>query len=433
MLKKRQIIKQIEHKLVSTKNIIIIIGARQVGKTSIMRYVLDKYRKDYKNNVLFLDLEDEILLSELQVLKNSEYPAYFKNKGLKIDEKGIVFIDEIQYLDQPTKVLKYLYDEFSHLRLFVSGSSTFEIKKKLKESLTGRKSVFQIDTLIWQEFLEFQRSKQSSVLQGINLQGILEGKVKLQDVIGLEKELEPSWREFVVYGGYPKVTLTKNILDKQDELEEIYNSYIKKDIKDIANIKEIGKYNRLVQLLSWQVGNLAVVEELANAANLNIITCNKYLDLLENTFVVKFIRPFYRNKRVEIVKTPKVYFMDTGLRNAVTRNYQPLDARPDSGSLFENYVYNELAKLYTKDSIKYWRKANSGLEVDFILEDKLGQNLLPIEVKSKNFKKHQIPKSIYSFLENYNASKAVIVNRGLFDIVKVNKTTVYFVPFWLIK
>jgi len=432
MLKQRKIIQEIEDKLNNTQNIIIITGARQVGKTSIMRYLEDKYQAQYNRNTLYLDLEDELLLASLNVLANSQYPAYFKNKGLEIDKPGLIFIDEIQYLNNPTKILKYLHDQYKNLRLIVSGSSTLEIKQKIKESLAGRKSVFKVNTLDWREFLAFKNFKGQKNLQSLTLEQILTDQVSPDEIVGLSQELEPWWQEFLMYGGYPKVVLTDKIKDKQDELSEIYNSYVKKDIKDLAQVKEIGKFNKLVQLLAWQTGNLTVAGELANSADLNILTCNKYLDILQNTFVIEMVKPFYQNKRIEIVKSPKIYFEDTGLRNTIIKDYQSADQRPDSGKILENYVFNQLAKNQTVATIKYWRKSNSGLEVDFVLENYLGLQLLPLEVKFKTFNQAEINKSIYSFLETYPTEKFVVINKNLLATSKVNQTKIYFIPFWLL-
>ncbi|OGB89776.1 hypothetical protein A2625_06190 [candidate division WOR-1 bacterium RIFCSPHIGHO2_01_FULL_53_15] len=262
-----------------------------------------------------------------------------------------VFIDEIQYLDSPTNFLKLLYDENrERVKIIASGSSAFYIDEKFKDSLAGRKFLFELYPLNFHEFLVF---KQASGLLGQKL-SVYSKKRKIK-----------LWTEYIIYGGYPKIVLTEEEELKKILLEEIGSAYVKKDIVE-AGIKNTDKYFALLKILAEQTGCLVNSQELANTLNLAHKTIEDYLHVMKKSYQIAFVRPFYKNLRKELTKMPKAYFYDLGLRNFFMNDYSKPERRPDKGAYLENVVFRELLGRTTdRDNIKYWRTQEKN-EVDFV-------------------------------------------------------------------
>lgn len=358
---KRKAINQI-NKFLNSKEIIVLHGARQVGKTSIILYLIQELKKKYQEkNIFYFDLE----ISRFLELINSGYEElynYLIASGYKKNEKAFVFIDEIQYLNNPSQLLKLCHDHLgSKIKFIVSGSSTFEIKKKFKDSLVGRIIDFEIWPLDFEEFLLFKNKNYNLCLK------------KSPKIIN--DELKKLYKEYSIYGGYPQIVLESNVAKKEIYLSQIINTYIKKDIRDLANIRDINKFNKLIELLSSQSGNLLNVFELSNTVDIARQTIEEYLFLLENTYIIKLVQPFYKNKRSELFKTSKIYFIDQGLANLLNFKMFPKSL---TGSIFETAIFSDLLKHYGKSLIYFWRTTDKQ-EVDFIVNQKT--KIIPIEVK----------------------------------------------------
>jgi len=235
------------------------------------------------------------------------------------------------------------------------------------------------------------------------------------------KDYDYLLNEYLIYGGYPKIVLTSGDQVKKKLLSEIYSLYVKKDIRDIGGISDVVGFNKLVGLLAGQVGGLVNEVELANSSGLSRQTVSKYLFILENTFVLKLVKPFYSNPRTELVKSPKVYFKDLGLLNAVLDNFLPLSSRHDAGFLVENFVFLHLIKNY--DKVNFWR-SKSKAEVDFIIS-KAGK-LSAFEIKFKSFKRPSVPTGLRAFVKSYSPKKAVVVNKNLKTAVKASGKKIEF-------
>ncbi len=428
ILKNREIFSKIA-KFLDLPDIIVLMGMRQVGKTCLLYLAIDyllKTKKIPESNIFYFSLDDPIILGgfnknikELEIYLNSQ----------KINQKGkiYIFIDEIQYLDQPTGFLKYYHDNFSAYKFIVTGSSTFEIRKKFKDSLAGRKKIIHIAPLSFKEFLKFKGSDFSGGF--LDLKGIDKiRKVKISAIGG--ESLETNLREYLLFGGHPKIANFKERDLKIEELKDIYNSYIRRDIKDIGKIENITAYNYLVQVLGSQIGGLLNAKELSNTLNLNQITLGKYIFLLENSFVIYLLKPFFSNKRKEISKMPKLYFEDVGIRNMIVNDFRKLDLRNDLGNLAENFIFTELdKKLGVADELYFWRTI-SKQEVDFVLR-KSGE-LIPIEVKYKSFKKPLITSGMKNFIETYKPKTAIVATKNYQDFTKIDGCKIYFIPAYLI-
>jgi predicted AAA+ superfamily ATPase len=270
--------------------------------------------------------------------------------------------------------------------LFVSGSSTFEIKKKFKESLVGRTVNFELYPLSFEEFLIFKKNKYS--LKKENLK-------KVNDELVLLAE------EYIRFGGYPQIVLENSEEKKKTYLSQIISTYVKKDIRDLGNIRNISAFNKLLELLASQSGQILNVLELSNTLQTERNTILEYLDLLEQTFIIKRVTPFHQNLRSELSKNPKIFFIDTGLMHLLWLKDFP---KVIFGNAFETFVFSELLRLHKP--LHFWRTANKQ-EIDFILAD---NRIYAIEVKL-NFQ-NQDNRHLKTFAENYPCRTIVLGLKG---------------------
>jgi len=389
-LYKRKIIAQIS-RFLNSKEIVVLHGARQVGKTSIMLYLIDEMKKKKtKIKVFYFDLEIPRYL-ELINSGFDQFYDYLLYSGYKENEKAYVFIDEIQYLQNPSKFLKLFHDNYSEkIKLIISGSSSFEIKNKFKNSLVGRTVDFEIWPLDFEEFLLFKNKEYNLHFKNIPS--------------AIEEELVVLYKEYVVYGGYPQIVLENNIKKKEVYLSQIIDTYIKKDIRDLANIRNIDKFNELIQVLSSQTGNLLNILELANTVDISRQTVEEYLFILENTYIIKLIRPFHKNLRSELFKTPKIYMIDQGIANLLAFKTFP---KVIPGNIFETAIFSDLIKNYKSSQINFWRTATKQ-EIDFVLTNveklvilKVKVNINKAKLGSLNIfsKKYEVEKKYLVFIE----------------------------------
>jgi len=349
MLYSRDIFNKIK-KVIGRDEFIILVGARQTGKTSLLFLIKEFYEKKGVEASYFN-------------LENPEYLKSFNDQPFNIFDllpkrstKQIVLIDEIQYLANPSNFLKLLYDERREkIKIIATGSSSFYIDRKFKDSLAGRKFIFNIYPLNFNEFLEFSGETE-----------IAEEKTAKKLSAYYKAKLGKLWEQYVIYGGYPKVALAKEENLKKILIEDIGSSYIKKDALE-AGIKNTEKYYALIKILAGQTGQLMNSQELANTLNLAHKTVEEYLYIMARSYQLAFIRPFYKNLRKELTKMPKAYFYDLGLRNFFLKDFSAPDKRLDKGAYLENLVFTEFLKRGDDlDSIKYWRTQDKK-EVDFIV------------------------------------------------------------------
>jgi len=331
----------------ANSEIMLFVGSRQAGKTTILKQLQAILEKETRN-IYFLNLEE---LEYLELLNQSP-KNIFKIFSLDLNQKNYLFIDEMQYLKNPSNFLKYLYDEYQgKIKLLVSGSSAFYLDKKFKDSLAGRKKVFYVFTLSFKEFLRF---KNEDALAQKNFQ-----------TLSLKEREKYSfyYQEYIIYGGYPRVVLAP-LQEKEDLLREIAFSYIKKDIYE-ANIRQEEMFYKLFKILASQIGNLVNSSELAALLGISKTAIDNYLYVMQKSFHLCLLRPFFKNVRKELSKMPKVYFYDLGLRNFFVRNFNSFAVREDKGPLLENAVFRQLREKYDEESLKFWRTIQKN-EIDFI-------------------------------------------------------------------
>ncbi len=371
-------------KNLSSREIIAIVGPRQVGKTTLIKHILTTLQ-----GTKFLDFEDRATLE----LFNNDIDSFAE---LHIKGNKYVFIDEFQYAQNGGKNLKYLFDRYD-TKIIISGSSVIGLAQESLKYLVGRVFIFNLYPFSFEEMLAYRDKRLHDIM-----------KKNQENSEEVNKMLKKHYEEFVLYGGYPRVILARSYEEKETVLKNIYNTYILKEIKGILNIKNEYVLTRLMQALALQIGNIINYQELCSLVGTTYPEIIESLHTLQKTYVTAECRPYYRNKRTELIKAPKSFFIDTGFRNAIIKNFQPLSERPDQGALYENAIATELLK-HGYD-LRYWR-TKAKAEVDFIIE----KNNIPIPIESKSsLSGDRIPKSLQSFIEKYKVRKAaLIVNNRL--------------------
>jgi len=365
------------------KEFTIITGARQTGKTTLL-YQLESFCKEKDIKTVFFNLENKDLLLEFD-----RSPLNVLNFLPESDSRIIVFIDEIQYLKDPSNFLKLLYDDYSNnVKIIATGSSAFYIDKKFKDSLVGRKKIFHLYTCSFDEYLKIANKEELfEELKRIRINPTAKSlKIKL---------LKQEWDNFMIYGGYPGVIKETTKENKIDYLKEIRNSFVKRDILE-SGVQNENTFYALFRILAGQTGNLVNVNGLAGSLNIKSETINNYLYVLQKCFHIALITPFYKNIRKELTKMPKVYLFDNGLRNSLINNFEMPIFRQDKGELWENLFFRLLIEKYDVEEISFWR-TSEGNEVDFVMSKT--ENQFAVEVK---YDKNTIRESKYKqFRETY--------------------------------
>ena len=335
------------------KEFTIITGARQTGKSTLMKQ-LERHCKDAQMPTAFLNLENKNLLFDLD-----KSPLNLFSYIPESEERVIVFIDEVQYLQDPSNFLKLLYDDYvSKIKIVATGSSAFYIDSSFKDSLAGRKKIFNLPTCSFDEYL-LLRNRQDLLDDVQRVRSNNTAKSIYIDVLRQE------WEDYMLYGGYPAVITESDKKEKIARIAEIRDSYIKRDVLESGVQNETAFYN-LFRIVAAQSGNLLNVNELSLSLRIKNETVTSYLTILQKCFHIVLVKPFYRNLRKELIKMPKTYMLDTGLLNSLLNNFQPLTLRSDKGIIWENTCFRLLYDKYGADEILFWRTSD-GNEVDFVL------------------------------------------------------------------
>ncbi|MBC8175021.1 MAG: ATP-binding protein [Candidatus Marinimicrobia bacterium] len=377
-MKQRFLIKELE-KHSEEKEITLLFGARQVGKTTLLKQLKGKLsNRGFFTS--FISLEDKTILTSL-----NEHPKNLFQfiPILPLETRHYVFIDEIQYLDDPSNFLKLLYDQYDEkIKFIVSGSSGFYIDKKFTDSLAGRKRIFYLPTMDFREFLFFHGF--DGIMNYVHSDDI--PKLYLQD-------LKNKFSEYLIYGGFPAVVLESTPEEKVNRLKELAMSYVKKDIQE-ASIQYPDICMKIMKIIAGQIGSQLNPNTIGKALKINYKTVESYIQLMQKSFHVSLVSPFFRSAIAEVRKMKKIYFNDLGLRNYFVNNFHPVLLREDRGNLLENYVFRFLSDRYDDWDIRYWRTQKKQ-EVDFVVQEKRAY-----EVK---FSKSSFKLSKYkTFREKYN-------------------------------
>jgi predicted AAA+ superfamily ATPase len=334
------------------KPITLLVGARQVGKTTLLRQI-DDHLKSKRDLSFFLSLENRQTLR----LLNEDPQNLFQLIPTTTEERRIyVLMDEIQYLDDPSNFLKFHYDTAGdRLKFVATGSSHFYIDQKFRDSMAGRKRIFELPTMGLDEIFHFKGRDDLVPFVGA-------GKVPLL----YKDEMMQYFYEYLVYGGYPEVVLAPDLAERKEILRELRNSYAKKDVQE-AGLQHPDLYLRLMKTLADQIGSLLNINTLSSELAADNKTLKNYLWVMQKSFLVHCVSPFHKRIASELRKMPKVYYADLGLRNSLLNNFSPIGLRADRGELLENYIYLRLRQIAEEEQIKYWRTQNRQ-EVDFVVQ-----------------------------------------------------------------
>lgn len=353
----RRILKEIEP-WIDSKEIIVVTGMRRTGKTTLLKMIYDKV--DSTNKVM-LDMENII---EQRVFDEVDFNNVWLNLasfGIDKKKKAYIFIDEIQAAPEVVKVVKYLYDHYD-VKFFLTGSSSFYFKNMFPESLAGRKVVFELFPLSFDEFLTFKELD-------ISFPEDFERKESTKTVVLYEK-VKKYYEEYLMYGGFPQVVLADDIRRKESHIKDIFSSYFEKDVRSLADFRSMKVFRELMFLILQRVGSKLNITRLSSELGVTRETVYSYLSFLEGTYFLFMVPPYSGNVDREVSGAKKIYVCDTGILN--------LFGRVGEGRLLENAVYLNLRK-YGK--LCYYQKRRGG-EVDFVLPE-AG---IAFEVKSRGIR-----------------------------------------------
>ena len=398
----RTIVAKIQ-KFMAAEKIIILKGARQVGKTTIMKYL--KRQLDLQHKKTFYISADEDF--DHSIFKTPQHFISVVESQLCLnDELSYVFIDEFQYIQKAGIFLKVLYDQYaSKIQFIVSGSSSLEISKN-SEFLTGRKIEFQIFPISFQEYVAYKSPDLARQL--LSLPYHYDRWKILYDIN--QNNLEILFTQFTQFGSYPEILTTPTNEVKKVLLRELFSTYIQKDIIAFLRIENISAFNHLLKILCSEVSHMMNKNSLANALRISINTLNKYLYILEGTYVCAFLSPFHTNVRKEVSKMKKIFFNDNGLRNYLLNRF-PLHYDDIDGQDAENLAYAALRDHIYQEQLFYFRTLSKS-EIDFIVD--LGEHKLPIEIKFRK-KVTTIPIAMVNFKKNYHTNRFIVVTKNDFS------------------
>jgi predicted AAA+ superfamily ATPase len=384
------------------KEITVLIGARQVGKTTLLKEIIGELK-----NVLYfnLDIEQDSIHFESQEI-------FLKKVRLEVgEEKAYIFIDEIQQKQDAGRFMKGLYDMDLPYKFIVTGSGSIELKEKISEALTGRKYLIEMSTVSFEEFVDYKTNYKYTR--------------RLDSFFDIEVEQTRLYlEEYLTYGGYPAVVTADTLQRKKEIMNEIFISYLTKDISFLLGVKHPDRFVKMIQLLAIQSGSILNYSQLSQDVGVRLETLKTYLWYAEQTFIISIVKPFFTNAKKEITKSPSIYFNDLGMCNFSKSNF---NSDVNDGMVFQNFIFLKLRERYEKglNKVNYWRTKDKA-EVDFIVHTENG--VMPIEVKYSNLKSAKITRSFRSFIKKYSPKKAIVVNLSLDTRIKIDETEVVFVP-----
>lgn len=407
---KRKIFNELKDHL-DKKEITLIVGPRQAGKTTLMLLLKEHLEAQGKKSV-FLNLDIE---SDKQFFTSQD--QLLRKVALEIGEgEGYIFIDEMQRKTDAGLFLKGFYDMNLPYKLIVSGSGSIELKEKIHESLAGRKRMFELSTISFVEFVNYktQYRYETHLVEFFEL-----------DPDQTQRLLE----EYLSFGGYPRVILEHTIEEKRRIIAELYQSYLERDIVYLLGVQKTESFTALVRIMASQIGNLVNVSELSNSLGISTATVNDYLWYMQKTFLIDKITPYFQNIRKEITKAPVFYFYDLGMRNYALGTFGITQLDNEGGFLFQNFVYHLLKEKIQNSAtqVHYWRTTDKA-EVDFVV-DKL-QEVIPVEVKYKKLSKPELTRSFHSFISKYQPKRGYVVHLGKKSEEKGENTHIAFLPYY---
>ena len=374
--------------LKSSGKIILVLGARQVGKTTLVKDIAQKLENEGRKIIyLNCDLDEDI--SAINTTSKTVLEGLLSN----VD---ILLIDEAQRLDNPGLTLKIIYDNFKQVKVLATGSSSFDLKNKLSDPLTGRYLDFTLYPLSFTEALQTEKENNEALLKG---------------------KANALLHQVMLYGLYPEVYLENTPEQKQALLERIVDSYLFKDILTFQRVKNSQAIKDLIKALAYQIGSEVNENELSNRLRIDRKTVASYLDVLEKAYVIVSVHPYSKNPRREIGSRYKVYFVDLGIRNALIGDFNSIHLRADAGFLWENFLLIERKKKFANvgQSVtsSFWR-SYSGAEVDYV-EKVMNKELRAFEFK---YGIGTLSKGTNSFTNHYKIPVELVNNENYLGFIR---------------
>ncbi len=395
-------------KWLNAREILAIRGPRQSGKTTLLYKIMTFLKRDFhEKRIHFISFEDDIEKEKFEKAPK-EYLEFYIGED---KEKHFFLLDEVQYIKIAGKLLKLVYDSMNNIKIIVTGSSTLDINE-VGSYLVGRVLFFELYPLSFSEFLK-AKSEQIHAYY-IKNKIDLNGKKEINTLF-LDK-LNPLLKEYITFGGYPKIVLEKDVEKKKFLLKNLYLTYIEKDIVKVYGINYRQKIFDLIKYLASINSSIINYDSICSQIGFYNKELRQILSILEDTYVIRLIKPFHKNLITELRKNPKNYFIDSGLRNFIVGRFD--FSEDELGKLYENHVLN----IFRKEKVNFWR-TTAKAEVDFILSEKI-----PIEVKLHP----KITRSLRSFILTYNPKIVFVANMNLFEKHIIEKSQVLFVPLALI-
>ena len=402
-------------KWLERKEVILLKGPRQSGKSTLLLHLKEKHGGNY------VTLEDEEMLATFE--KNpKEFARRFSAHG-----KTFLFIDEAQYSKKAGKTVKLIFDLFQDkLKLFVTGSGSFDTKVEIGKYLVGRAIYFELLPLDFEEFLSWKAKDLHKIFVSYKnsvREFVLNGKgIKLKPAF--EQEFNSMLHEYLIFGGFPAIVKESDEKIKKELLKNLARTYIEKDVFFFLGVRHMEKFRNLLKYLSFSTASLLGISSIMQELGMDYKTIENYLSILTNTYIVSFLPPFHKNLSTELKKAKKTYFIDTGMRNSIMNNFLAVESRTDTGALLENFVLNELKSTFDC-KINYWRTAGKA-EVDFVIS--FDRDIIPVEVKSHA----KLGKGFLSFLKTYRPKRALVFTEREFGTRKIEGTEVAFIPHFFV-
>ncbi|MDP2090603.1 MAG: ATP-binding protein [Candidatus Gracilibacteria bacterium] len=399
------------YKSLENEKLVLLLGTRQVGKTTILEILKD----ELKGKIFFYSFEDDFSKQEFN--SKDDFINYFRILlGVNFYEDGYFLIDEFQYIKNGEQILKSLYDDKNiKLKFIVTGSGLWTYNEENKGTLVGRGTEIFVYSFDFFEFLDYK---------GLNVVDISIEQLS-NSIISL---VQPYFDEFITFGGYPAVLNAVTKDEKIRELEKIINRYIERDISFFLSKDELINFKKFFLYLNTQIGNLIKKESISEYLGIKLKYIEKYLLVMEKTMFISRVYPYFKDKSKEYSSLPKFYFSDVGILNFLEKGF---DFRENNGKVVENFVYTELLKNkhFNSDEIKVYKKITKS-EIDFIYD---GMDLLiPIEVKSGN--KKSIPKIFESFENDYGklTSYYIMTSSNIAFEENISEKKLLIIPNWYI-
>jgi len=389
------------------REIIAVIGPRQCGKTTLIKHLADVLMRDGKyspNHLIYRDFDDE--MERLEFQRN---PKRYIDRFLIDGERYLFLLDEVQYIEKAGSRLKVLFDRYGErVKFIITGSSSLDVRG-LGASLVGRVVYFELQPFSFSEFLRARNPGLSSQRERVKFDFSPDYELKNTMVIG---DLNEMLEEYMTYGGFPRIVLLEDLSKKELLLRQLITLYIEKDILKMYGQAFRDSALRILQYLAFHSGKMLNENRISNHLKIDKMKVAEIINILENSFIIRRIRPFYKNLSTEIRKMPKVCFLDNGLRNALVGDFR---FHREKGFLLENHVFTQL--LLRGGKINYWR-TNANAEVDLILDG------IPIEIKATP----RLTQAFRSFVSTYDPPFGLFVNYDVFERKMVKETPVLSLP-----